>query len=128
MVRAPFTDEQVIALQKWQDAGVIHPFTCCSHDGCERSSREDHGVLIPTKEGWICPCGKWKQDWCHDFMIKPVVDPFERWSKIRNKWLKKHPRKKKKPTKFRSTVFINIDTKPKFKPKRKIWLIKKVTS
>jgi len=82
-IYAPFTDEQVDQLHQWQSGMVkaltpenyliempTHPFTCCSHDGCKRSEREDEGVLIPSNEGWICPCGEYKQNWCHDFMIK----------------------------------------------------------
>ena len=28
------------------------------------------GLLLATNEGWICPCGKYKQDWAHEFMIE----------------------------------------------------------
>lgn len=83
-ITAPFTDEQVDALHEWQagmvkidlpDGGMIiqpiHPFTCCSHNDCKRLEQPNEGALIPTNDGWVCPCGKYKQDWCHDFMIKP---------------------------------------------------------
>lgn len=85
-VYAPFTDEQVEKLKQWQSGDgwyyepdkndVLnfklppHPFTCCGHDGCTRPEELDDGILIPTTEGWVCPCGKWKQNWCHDFMVK----------------------------------------------------------
>lgn len=82
-IKAPFTPEQVLKLKAWQDGttrwtfdlgGTLHsmpchPFTCCSHNGCERGDRPDEGILIPSTEGWTCPCGAWKQDWCHDYMI-----------------------------------------------------------
>lgn len=67
-VTAPFTDEQVSCLNDYQNYGKFHPFTCCSHEGCKRSSRPDSGVLIASNEGWSCPCGNWKQDWAHAFM------------------------------------------------------------
>jgi hypothetical protein len=82
-IEAPFSPEQVLMLKAWQEgnktfkmdlAGDIiyvpaHPFTCCGHEGCKRSEREDDGVLVPTELGWTCPCGKYKQYWCHDFMV-----------------------------------------------------------
>ncbi len=65
-ITAPFTEEQVERLNKYQNERRFHPFTCCSY-GCKR---EDEGILIATKDGWVCPCGKYKQDWAHDFMAK----------------------------------------------------------
>ena len=92
-VEAPFTDEQVIKLTQWQSGSIkrkeainivddelntlfpdgmvpVHPFTCCSHNDCKRGEREDQGILIPSNEGWVCPCGEWKQNWCHNFMVE----------------------------------------------------------
>jgi hypothetical protein len=83
-ITAPFTNEQVLKLIAWQEGTntfatqvggdlinvPAHPFTCCSHEGCERLEQPNEGALIPTNDGWICPCGKYKQDWCHDFMVK----------------------------------------------------------
>lgn len=68
---APFTDAKIRKLEKWQHGSTgVHPFTCCSHNGCVRSKREDEGILIPTKSGWVCPCGKYKQNWCYLGMVK----------------------------------------------------------
>lgn len=84
-IYAPFTDEQVRKLQAWQEGNTnymfkredglminlpCHPFTCCSHDGCERLAQPNEGALLPTNEGWVCPCGKYTQNWCHDFMVE----------------------------------------------------------
>ena len=72
-IKAPFTEEQVKKLEEWQANDRLHPFTCCSPEDikeCQRRSKENEGILIPHKEGWICPCGKYTQDWCHDFMVK----------------------------------------------------------
>lgn len=68
-IMARFTPEQVKILNEWQDHGGMHPFTCCSYDGCERMKQPGEGALIATEEGWVCPCGKWKQDWCYAFML-----------------------------------------------------------
>jgi hypothetical protein len=52
-VRAPWTDEQVDKLRKWQENDSIHPYTCI----CGES-------LMPHNNGWICEyCGH-VQDWC----------------------------------------------------------------
>lgn len=86
---APFTDEQVKLLKGWQSGEATfetiigesgpnpltlmappHPFTCCSHEGCDRQSQPNQGTLIPSKDGFICPCGKYTQKWCHDFMVQ----------------------------------------------------------
>ena len=59
-VKALFTDEQIKSMNEFQQAGVMHPFTCgkCSND------------LVATKEGWICPTEgcDYTQNWCHSFM------------------------------------------------------------
>jgi hypothetical protein len=71
-VRAPFTKEQVESLKMYQNNLEMHHFTCCSPDNipeCQRRNKVNEGELIPTEEGWVCPCGKYKQDWCHDFML-----------------------------------------------------------
>lgn len=91
-ITAPFTDEQVTKLIQWQSGwrdqqtddiiGPVlelllpegkmpaHPFTCCGHDGCIRSEQLNDRILSIHKEGFICPCGKYEQDWCHDFMVE----------------------------------------------------------
>lgn len=87
-VEAPFTDEQVDRLFEWQgglikqdtpDGGILiiptHPFTCSGHNECNRSEQPNEGVLIPTKDGWVCPCGAYKQSWCHDFMVSEELNP-----------------------------------------------------
>lgn len=69
-IQAPFTPEQVKALNKYQRSGAFHPFTCCSHNDCDRQARANQGVLVAFEEGWTCPCGAWKQDWAHAFMAE----------------------------------------------------------
>lgn len=60
-----WTKEQVDHLNRWQTNGQYHPFTCPGdHPECK-----DHRELIATENGWVCYCGKYTQDWAHDFMI-----------------------------------------------------------
>lgn len=79
-VEAPFTQEQADALNKYQKSGQFHPFTCIGRPylpsgkqvRLERSREvcPNDGLLIATKDGWVCPCGDCVQDWCWDFMVK----------------------------------------------------------
>ena len=87
-IETPFTPEQVEALKQFQDMKMFHPFTCCTHNTttCKRHlanedrmngkevpyTDENEGVLIPTENGWVCPCGDYTQNWAHDFMSEKV--------------------------------------------------------
>lgn len=101
-LKAPFTEEQVIALNKYQEFGQFHPFTCSGkpHVITEKEFKKNvlsefqdkmkdiigkteyrrdetcinEGILIATKEGWVCPCGYYKQDWAHTFMAEKIID------------------------------------------------------
>jgi len=57
------TEEELIRLKFHQEDSCFHPFTCCGFDGCVRSEQENDGALNPTKDGWVCPCGKYKQEY-----------------------------------------------------------------
>lgn len=67
-VKAPFTDEEVEALNFYQTHGNAHPFTCCSYNGCNRDEHNG-GMLIANNKGWVCPCGKYKQKWAYEEMF-----------------------------------------------------------
>ena len=58
-IYAPWTDEQVANLQRWQDSEMVHSYTCgaCGYD------------LVPQNDGWICPVPRcqWRQTWAMDF-------------------------------------------------------------
>jgi hypothetical protein len=81
--RAPWTEPQVDALNRWQRCGWVHPFTCGSgHRGDDPHGQyafehgEDFGQLVATPDGWRCPVCDYRQDWCHDFMLGgPPPDP-----------------------------------------------------
>jgi hypothetical protein len=80
-IKVPFTDEQVEALNKFQTLGYMYEFTCMRYKGCNCSDENNWGLLTATNEGWICPCGKYKQDWAWEFMTHPEV-LVERYNKI----------------------------------------------
>lgn len=74
-VRAPWTDEQVAALNDWQTSGRFHPFTCCTEGtGCRDRLGTDNNerALAATNNGWVCPTCDYTQDWAHDFMFEPI--------------------------------------------------------
>lgn len=69
ILTAPWTADQVANLNRHQQAGVFHPFTC----GRREQHPDDPGVLVATVDGWICPadgCG-YGQAWAHPFMAAP---------------------------------------------------------
>ncbi|MET7944404.1 hypothetical protein [Streptomyces sp. NPDC005302] len=70
-IRAPWTSEQVAALNACQQRGGMPPFTC---------GREVHPaplVLLAHRDGWHCsdPDCDYRQDWAHAFMADPSVWP-----------------------------------------------------
>lgn len=62
-INAPWNDEQVAALNRYQQSGKGHPFTGERHpDGSEC-------ILIATNQGWTkCDGGPVIQTWAWDFM------------------------------------------------------------
>lgn len=64
--KAPWTSNQIVALNRWQECDHVHPFTCPRHDN------DDEVRLVATEKGWRCSkfdC-HYEQDWCHDFMLE----------------------------------------------------------
>jgi len=66
----PFSQEQVDKLNHYQQSGKFHPYTCSrTFDECEVNQKprdySKDGVLIATTSGWVCPCGRYTQDWAH---------------------------------------------------------------
>jgi hypothetical protein len=64
-MKAPWTEEQVSKLNKFQSRGIMHPFTCSG----------GHGNLIATKDGWICEKCDYTQDWAHAMMLEAADWP-----------------------------------------------------
>lgn len=73
-VTAPFTAEQVEALNTYQNAGLFHPFTCGNdrtdeaHIAYQAEHGGDFGQLVATPDGWVCPVCDYRQDWANPFM------------------------------------------------------------
>jgi hypothetical protein len=64
LIRAPWTSKQVDALNRFQQHGGMHPFTC---------GNDQHNVsvvLMAHRDGWHCsdPACGYRQDWAHAFM------------------------------------------------------------
>jgi hypothetical protein len=66
MLKAPWTDEQIDALERFQHMPHAHPFTCPEH-----SDR----ALVATRKGWICRYCNYTQDWTNDFMMVQRIAP-----------------------------------------------------
>jgi hypothetical protein len=82
MIKAPFSPEQVAALNRWQITGWVHPFTCANrNDG----SHYDGGWLVATTRGWICPYCTHTQSWAHKHMLTPPDNPFDVMDVLRHK-------------------------------------------
>lgn len=66
-IHAPFTVEQVSALNEYQDRGNFHPFTC---GPCRDvlGTRYDERKLIATIDGWVCATCDTTQDWAWALM------------------------------------------------------------
>lgn len=51
---APFTIDQVVALDAYQHARRFHPFTCPNRDRATHGANAvDLGALVPTVRGWM---------------------------------------------------------------------------
>jgi hypothetical protein len=65
-----WSKEEVDRLNQSQKSRLVHPYTCDrGHPDCEVNQRprdySKDGILIATEQGWICPCGNYKQNWYH---------------------------------------------------------------
>lgn len=60
-LRAPFTPEQVEILNRYQERGDLHPYTCPNWHG-EPAVRRN---LVATESGWICRHCAYTQNWAH---------------------------------------------------------------
>ena len=73
---APFTEEQVKALNKFQNLGYWHEFTCLCG-----------AILIATENGWTCPDCFYTQNWAFDYMAdekQHPENPFDALMKLVN--------------------------------------------
>ena len=62
------------ALNRYQQDGRFHPYTCPNRgDGKHRMTR-DLGMLEATSRGWVCPDCPYTQDWYVSGSIDVVSD------------------------------------------------------
>lgn len=69
--------EEVNKINTQQRAWKVHPYTCGGSGTipeCKRAKREgdeyeSDGVLIATQTGWVCPCGKERQDYVGSILL-----------------------------------------------------------
>lgn len=70
LLLAPWTNEQVDQLNRFQKLGAMHPFTC-GGDNCR-------AVLRARNSGWYCLHCPYMQNWAHPFMAdKAFLDQQE---------------------------------------------------
>lgn len=73
---APFTAEEVEALNAFQTLGGYHPFTCgndrsdAEHRAYQKVHGGDLGQLVAKEDGWHCPVCGYHQNWTHKVMIE----------------------------------------------------------
>lgn len=67
MIKAPWTGEQVDALNRHQGRYDLHPYTCENYHGKDVERR----TLVATVRGWICRYCDYQQDWAHDLPPPP---------------------------------------------------------
>ena len=69
MVYAPWNRHQVEALNLYQSAGVMHPYTCSGLLSDTLGRPYDCGaILVAHRDGWRCPRGcKITEWWAHEF-------------------------------------------------------------
>ena len=60
-MKAPWTPEQVAALNAHQQRDDFHPYTC--------GNDSRHPVLRATPDGWVCDACDYRQDWAHDLLL-----------------------------------------------------------
>lgn len=68
IINAPFTLEQVRALNRYQEQGWFHPFTC------PMPTHQREVKLVAKVRGWVCeqyPDCPYVQDWAWRFMADP---------------------------------------------------------
>jgi hypothetical protein len=70
IANAPWTDEQVANLNRWQQAGYVHEWTCPNdHPGSR--------TLVADNDGWWCVGCGYTQNWAHPNMLQgPPPSPF----------------------------------------------------
>lgn len=64
MNQAPWDQETIDRLNARQRDDSMHPYTCGNRKDIAKTHADGEGVLVATKDGWICPYCDYRQDWC----------------------------------------------------------------
>jgi hypothetical protein len=76
IVKAPWTDQQVANLNRWQTCGHVHPFTCPNHAKASQDGVIFVTSLVAQHDGWHCPDCAYTQTWAHAMMtLGPPPNP-----------------------------------------------------
>lgn len=79
-ILAPWTPEEVAALNRYQSNVMYHPYTCGNRgDSGHKQWGNDTGTLLATEDGWVCRDCDYTQDWAHAFSLVVADDanPFD---------------------------------------------------
>lgn len=60
---APWSDDVIEGLNRYQVSGVCHPYTCGSGNRKDVRHSDNEGVLQATRNGWVCPFCDYKQEY-----------------------------------------------------------------
>ena len=75
LCNAPWSEEVIARLNRWQACNFVHSFTCLGmRSNGKRCLQRD---LAATPDGWVCACGTYKQDWAHSSMAEREPPTFE---------------------------------------------------
>jgi hypothetical protein len=61
IIKAPWTDKQVNALNAIQEYKSLHSYTCTEHPEIK---------LVATTDGWKCPVCDYTQNWAHEASVR----------------------------------------------------------
>lgn len=67
---APWTDEQVAAITRWQEAGYVHELTC--------GNDSRHRALVAENAGLRCLDCDYTQNWVPEIVMHLWPNPLER--------------------------------------------------
>lgn len=67
-IEPPWDLATVEALNAYQEAGRMHPFTCPNRGDESHAENEYDGELLATEDGWLCQSCDYSQTWAWEFM------------------------------------------------------------
>ncbi len=66
VIRTPWSDDDVELLNNYQMDGSGHPYTCENRgNGSHAITNSETGMLVATRNGWICYDCDYRQDWAY---------------------------------------------------------------